>query len=244
MKKKLISFLSALTLINACAILDNNTKYGYITTNIKFPKTFNIKVIPPNTKTIAIEITGVGLTTALRYEITKEESRKVVNGVPIGSKSVLAKALDEKGVLLAQGIGLTTVEGGKNTILEITLNTVSNNTSNNITSEPTNQGTNKDSESSDSSQDSSNSSDSDSNDSTPTNNNSQNDSDTTDSDSSDESDTSDSSDDSGDSSYSGNGTFFPTRQKDIPVEINTQNGTPNSNSSISISVPSATPTPR
>ena len=127
MKKKLLLILLCslpMAGLYDCSVFDNTGKYGYIMTSVRFPNgNFTIKQIPTDTNIISVEITGEGLPEPLKFNMTKEESSKIVNNIPIGNKKVTATSLDKDNKILAKGENTVDVKPNTFNMVEITLST-------------------------------------------------------------------------------------------------------------------------
>lgn len=101
-KKTILAFLCGIPLIS-CSIF-GNSDYGFVRASVKFPdRSFNIKVIPNNTDTILVKVSGEGLTEPILFELTRENTSKLLKNVPQGDKQVNASAIDPNGNIIAKG---------------------------------------------------------------------------------------------------------------------------------------------
>jgi cell division septum initiation protein DivIVA len=114
MNKKIISILSLISLVSCSNI--NTNKSGVIKLGFTFPEKsgFSIKAIPNNTESFQINISGEGLGTPIEKKITKDNSEKVlIQEIPSGNKTVIVKALDNSGKLLAQAEEKIEIKAGE-----------------------------------------------------------------------------------------------------------------------------------
>ena len=137
MKKRTIILLLSLSLpiLPNCTNFDS-LNYGTIVTGVKFAnKTFSIKAIPANTSVIEVEVTGVGLNSSMKFNLTKDAPTKALQKVPVGSKLVTAVAKDSDGKVLARGESTIIIEGGKGNKVEVELKAVSTSSTINLDKE-------------------------------------------------------------------------------------------------------------
>jgi len=125
----LIVIFCLISIISGC----NNTFYSDVsqTGKIKIAvlwsdvnEKFHINAIPKDTSQIVITIKGEGLANPYIETITRgtEPLERKTLTLPLGSKTVTARALDSRSTVLAQGEGTAIVEVNKVKTLEITLN--------------------------------------------------------------------------------------------------------------------------
>lgn len=123
MKKRILVLLLGTSwfIIPNCSVFHSGG-YGYITTSVRFPqKGYSIKVIPEGTKVVSVEVTGVGLTSSIKFDLTDSEFRRVVKDVPIGQKFVSAVAKNATGKILAAGQNSVEVLANVNNVVEVDL---------------------------------------------------------------------------------------------------------------------------
>lgn len=236
MKKRTIILLLSLSLpiIPNCTNFDG-LNYGTIVTGVKFAtKTFSIKAIPANTSVIEVEVSGTGLNSSMKFNLTKDAPTKALQKVPVGSKLITAVAKDSDGNVLARGESTVIIEGGKGNRVEVELRAVSSSSSsvnlNREENKPAENPTNTDTNSDDSDSTDSDSEDSDSNpsDSMPINDNSNDDNTDSEDDSDSEDSDSDSiSDSSGVGGSSNSSTFLEGEEGEyVDIDIQTTDGSP------------------
>lgn len=139
MKRKLLlfGFFSLITWnISNCAInIPDTSSSGYIFTSVKFPTgKFSIKVIPDETRIILVTVSGTGLDAnkPITFDLSKDETTRVIGKVPEGDKLVRVKALDANNELVAEGQNTVNIIANKVNRVEITLNKVTKTVPTNI----------------------------------------------------------------------------------------------------------------
>lgn len=117
--------------ISNCAINIPDTNHsGYIFTSVKFPNgKFSIKFIPEETKLILVTVSGTGLDAnkPITFDLSKDETTRVIGKVPEGDKLVKVKALDANNELVAEGQNTVNIIANKVNRVEVTLNKVTKN---------------------------------------------------------------------------------------------------------------------
>lgn len=230
MKKRTIILLLSLSLpiIPNCTNFDS-LNYGTIVTGVKFAnKTFSIKAIPANTSVIEVEVSGAGLNSSMKFNLTKDAPTKALQKVPVGSKLITAVAKDSDGKVLARGESTIIVEGGKGNKVEVELKVVSTSSTVNLNKEedkPVENPTNTDTNSDDSDSDDSDSEDSDS-DSDTSDSDMDSDEDSDEDSEEENSDETDSDEDSEDYYSSSSGYLDGEDGEYVDIEIQTTDGSP------------------
>lgn len=108
MIKKLFSkngIISLILLSQVFSCTSDSQRYGYLATKVKFPENnkFSVKVIPPDTQIILVQIKGQGLSTPITFELSQELSTRIIDKVPQGQKSIFARAIDINSNVLSSG---------------------------------------------------------------------------------------------------------------------------------------------
>lgn len=129
MKKNIFIPILGLFLINTanCTNGLQNNKYGAISTSVKFPeRKFSLKVIPDATSLILVQVVGVGIDekNPLTINLSRDNSKHILDQVPQGEKIVKAIAIDTDGNVLATGQASVNVIAQSLTKAEINLNLI------------------------------------------------------------------------------------------------------------------------
>jgi|GEM_PF-4431335 len=97
---------------------------GSLIVSCNFPESIKAKVIPENTFSILIQVSGVGLPSPLQATLTGEQREHTFTNIPAGEKQVFAQALSLSGVVLASGNTSVIVPSGQTATANVTLEVV------------------------------------------------------------------------------------------------------------------------
>lgn len=124
--KQLIYGLAAALTLAACASPVHVTGTGGIRMSVRWPesKGFQIKVIPANTQSLEIIVTGQGLSVPKSQTLTRASGNQqtLEMELPVGSKRVVVRALSGSGEILADATDNIDVRPGQTSRLELDLN--------------------------------------------------------------------------------------------------------------------------
>ncbi len=119
MKKTFILSAFLITMFG-CSVFPG-TQSGKLAISASFKNSnFVIKEIPANTTSISVSVSGVGLDKPLSSVLTTEKTIKYLD-VPIGEKTVTAKARDKENLILAEASEVITILPQKLNTVTLTL---------------------------------------------------------------------------------------------------------------------------
>lgn len=97
---------------------------GRLVFTARFPaSTRHVQVIPEGTQRIEVRVTGVGIPadSVLAATLTPQKTQATFADVPQGTKTVMAKAYDAEGAILAAGSADVTIVAGATVLAHIRL---------------------------------------------------------------------------------------------------------------------------
>lgn len=120
-----VSALAAVLLLAGCGTLDPGGS-GRVRMAVLWPRNFSIQEIPAGTQSIAIAITGIGLTGPIERSLSRSgpELQTVEIELPPGNKQVSVKALSGKGEILAENRQDVVIRSSQTSRLEMSLTPV------------------------------------------------------------------------------------------------------------------------
>lgn len=129
--KRMLPVLMALTCwsLPGCAYEAPHDDWvqGDLVMQARFPR--GVQIIPAGTQRIEIRVSGDGipLGAVLAATLTPDRTMATFSGVPAGNKTVVAKAFDAEGAVLAAGASEVTIVAGATVAARIRLDLLNDN---------------------------------------------------------------------------------------------------------------------